>query len=370
MKRPERQKIVELASRLAGREGVDPSWIEYPVWSGVPPGAEGMIEAAAKYRRWAEAVLAGELAPPAWLEREDSARPGRSAADPEARSPVAAGVGARTGVAPAVRSRADGDDSTPGSTPAVRCPFPSLTLPCPLWLEKEGVWMVWTKDGRIKTPNDPFDPPSRSASPSPEKREAVPAGAPPGERGGVSPGDPVGCRKGMGKSPGSAKSGPKPERRDIIELAVVLGRSEFIPPAWFYYPEWAGCSEEHEPILRFAARIKGWAAKILMGEAPPPEWLVREDPARWGRSPALPAPDGPRGPDTLSRAGRALRLRALPLAAAFLLRAAFPSPAARSLPPPGAGPPLPRRWPSGGRRPPDTPARARRSQTPVSLFDN
>jgi hypothetical protein len=68
-----RERIIALAERLARRERFDPSWITYPRWAGSAPDLVPILEKADKFKKWAKAILEGELPPPPWLAEEDPA---------------------------------------------------------------------------------------------------------------------------------------------------------------------------------------------------------------------------------------------------------------------------------------------------------
>lgn len=286
---PDGKDIIDLAKRLAAREGVALSWIDYPVWAGVPPGAEEALKKAAGFRQWARAILAGELPPPQWLVHED---------------------------------RLDGLKDEPG-----------------LDLDRMAHTIV---------PRHAPDPPEPDPPTSLDPAEAAR----------------LWCRAEQ------RRTAPKPKYREVLTLAFRLGEISFTPTQGVFYPEWASYPEQYDPVMRVAATLKKWAMAILAHKAPPPERLIREDPARWAALSPVPVQAALRGPESLSRTETCLRLRSVPLAAAYLLRAAFASPPRPARPPPGVCWAVPRRVGEGTSPPAAPSVRRRRQTTPVPLFDN
>lgn len=268
MSETNRQRMLDLAERLARRERFDPAWIAYPTWAGIPPDSLEKLETAAKYRKWAAAILAGEISPPPWLAEED-----------------------------------------PDLVPAATTPSPPPTKHRRPRPGGGGRFAC-----RLAEETETF------VFPKPLKKGALP-----------------------------------PATKAVAELAVRLGRRRF-PEAWYSYPQWASWPRTMDLALAAIAKLKRQAEKILAGAEPPPPWLLRTDPARW-RPPPLVKPIP--APATVLTADRHLRLRACPLAAAWLLLAAS-APA----PPPVRPPPLPlwrspRRY-AGNVCPGAPPARERR----------
>lgn len=70
----------------------------------------------------------------------------------------------------------------------------------------------------------------------------------------------------------------EPTFTEILDLAVILGKSEQIDPHWILYPAWATRPPEHAVMLRLGEELRKRAYRILRGEDDLPAWIAREYP--------------------------------------------------------------------------------------------
>lgn len=149
-------------------------------------------------------------------------------------------------------------------------------------------------------------------------------------------------------------------REDILDLAIRLGRHEYVDPQWILYPTWVSPPPDYLAMMNIAACFRRMAAGILRGEIPKPAWMIKED------APPAPPPDL----NELRIIEIAGRMREWPLIAACAVYLRFTASDVSTHPPP-----LPRwRFPCRARpgdAVPAIPALSRGvRQTPVLLFDN
>ncbi len=127
-----------------------------------------------------------------------------------------------------------------------------------------------------------------------------------------------------------------PTREEIIDLALRLDSKTIrhFPKYLYYYPAWAGYSEQCEMALKEVAKLKQRAEAILNGQERPPPWLVHREPYRW--TPKQQVKTAP-APATVAEADAHLQRQTYPLIAAWILRTTSPSPPPLTRPPPLQG---------------------------------
>ena len=77
-----------------------------------------------------------------------------------------------------------------------------------------------------------------------------------------------------------------PSHLEVVELAVLLGRREYVDKYWFYHPSWQAPIPGYEPMHALARKIEKYALAMLRREIEPPSWLFESDEGREALSPA------------------------------------------------------------------------------------